>query len=92
MANRLHEAVAAGLRGAGFIEQPDGSWKPGALDPAGLDTATPAEVAAAIKTSVAGLAQMRYRKTGPKFIRVSSRKVIYRWSDVRDYLDSKVAV
>jgi hypothetical protein len=88
MANRLQDAAADLLKTAGFLEQPDGSWKPSALDGAGLDTATPAEVAIAIKTSVAGLAQMRYRKTGPKYIRVSSRKVIYRWSDVRAYLDA----
>jgi hypothetical protein len=31
---------------------------------------------------------MRYRGTGPKFIRVGARKVLYRWSDVRAYLDA----
>ncbi len=52
------------------------------------DTASPAEVAKVLHTSEAGLAQLRYRGTGPKFIRVGRRRVIYRWSDVRAYLDA----
>lgn len=52
------------------------------------DTATSKEVAAYLHTSEDGLAQMRYRGTGPKFIKVGPRKVIYRWSDVREYLDA----
>lgn len=51
------------------------------------DTALPAEVAAALFTSEGGLAQMRYRGTGPKFIK-RGRRVLYRWSDVRAYLDA----
>lgn len=51
------------------------------------DTATSKEVAAYLHTTEAGLAQMRYRGIGPKFVKVGPRKVIYRWSDVRDYLD-----
>jgi hypothetical protein len=35
-----------------------------------------------------GLAQMRYRGTGPKFIKRRSR-VLYRWSDVSAYLDGQ---
>lgn len=56
--------------------------------PADVDTASPSDVAAVLHTSEAGLAQMRYRGTGPKFIRVGTRKVVYRWADVRDYLDA----
>jgi len=56
--------------------------------PDGVDTALPEEVAAALGTSVAGLAQMRFRGNGPKFIKVGGRRVLYRWSDVRDYLDA----
>lgn len=52
------------------------------------DTGTPKEVAAYLHTSEAGLAQLRYRGVGPKFIKVGPRKVIYRWSDVREYLDA----
>ncbi len=48
--------------------------------------ATPTQVAEALNTSLMGLAQMRYRGTGPKFIKRGSR-VLYRWSDVSDYLD-----
>lgn len=58
--------------------------------PTGVDTALPREVAAALGTTEAGLAQMRYRGTGPKFIKIGGRRVIYRWSDVRDYLDANV--
>lgn len=51
------------------------------------DTATSKEVAAYLHTTESGLAQMRYRGIGPKFVKVGPRKVIYRWSDVQDYLD-----
>jgi len=50
------------------------------------DTASPREVATALYTTEAGLAQMRYRGTGPKFIKVGHR-VLYRWSDVHAYLE-----
>lgn len=56
--------------------------------PTEVDTASPREVAAVLFTSEAGLAQMRYRGTGPKFCRVGNRKVVYRWSDVKEYLDA----
>lgn len=52
------------------------------------DTATAKEVAAYLQTTEAGLAQLRYRGQGPKFCRVGPRKVIYRWSDVKAYLDA----
>lgn len=52
------------------------------------DTASPKEVAVYLHTTEAGLAQMRYRGTGPRFCRIGNRKVIYRWSDVKDYLDA----
>ncbi|BBY61152.1 helix-turn-helix transcriptional regulator [Mycolicibacterium sarraceniae] len=51
------------------------------------DTALPREVAKALFTTESGLAQMRYRGTGPKFVKVGHR-VLYRWSDVRAYLDA----
>lgn len=51
-----------------------------------LGIARPVEVAEALDTSVAGLAQMRYRGDGPKFIK-RGRRVLYRWSDVAAYLD-----
>jgi hypothetical protein len=52
------------------------------------DLTTPGPVAEALDTSLMGLAQMRYRGTGPKFIKRGSR-VLYRWSDVSDYLDGQ---
>jgi hypothetical protein len=55
--------------------------------PVDIDTATPAQVAPALYTTEAGLAQMRYRGTGPKFVK-AGKKVLYRWSDVRNYLDA----
>lgn len=54
--------------------------------PPDMDTATAEEVASVLDTSVAGLAQMRYRGTGPRFVR-RGRRVLYRWSDVRRYLE-----
>jgi hypothetical protein len=53
--------------------------------PADIDTATPAQVAEVLDTSQAGLAQMRFRGTGPKYVK-RGRRILYRWSDVRDYL------
>jgi hypothetical protein len=50
------------------------------------DIATPKQVAEVLNTSLMGLAQMRYRGTGPKFVKRGSR-VLYRWSDVSHYLD-----
>ncbi|MDW5613242.1 DNA-binding protein [Mycolicibacterium sp. D5.8-2] len=52
------------------------------------DTATSKEVASYLHTTEAGLAQMRYRGIGPKFVKVGPRKVIYRWSDVKAYLEA----
>lgn len=52
------------------------------------DTANTKQVAAYLHTTEDGLAQMRYRGTGPKFVKVGPRKVIYRWSDVQAYLDA----
>lgn len=54
----------------------------------GVDTASAKEVAQALGTTEAGLAQMRYRGTGPKFCRVGKRRVIYRWRDVAEYLEA----
>lgn len=52
------------------------------------DTATAKQVAAYLHTSEAGLAMMRYRGTGPKFIKAGPRKVLYRWADVQAFLDA----
>lgn len=55
--------------------------------PADLDVALPRDVAALLDTTPNGLAQMRYRGTGPRFIK-RGRRVLYRWSDIRAYLDA----
>ena len=55
--------------------------------PADLDIALPTQVAKVLHTSDDGLTQMRYCGVGPKFIKVG-KKVLYRWSDVRAYLDA----
>jgi hypothetical protein len=55
--------------------------------PEDLDIALPAQVAKLLHTTGDGLAQMRYRGTGPKFVKVG-KKVLYRWSDVRQYLNA----
>ena len=51
-------------------------------------TATSKDVAAYLHTTEQGLAQMRYRGTGPRFIKVGPRKILYRWSDVQAFLDA----
>lgn len=54
--------------------------------------AIPAEVAPFLRTTEPALAQMRYRGTGPKFVKVGGGhrgRVLYRWSDVRAYLDAQ---
>jgi hypothetical protein len=58
-----------------------------ALNTSPPETAGPKEVAPVLHTTEQGLAQMRYRGTGPKFIKVG-HKVLYRWSDVNAYLDA----
>ena len=56
------------------------------------DLATPAEIAEALHTTPASLAQMRYRGDGPKFVRVGRRRVLYRWVDVEQYINESVHV
>jgi hypothetical protein len=54
------------------------------------ELATPAEVAEALHTTPASLAQMRYRGDGPKFVRVGRKRVLYRWVDVEQYITESV--
>ena len=51
-----------------------------------VSMATPEEVAKALHTTTASLAQMRYRGEGPKFVRVGRRRVLYRWVDIEEWL------
>jgi hypothetical protein len=52
------------------------------------DIARPPQVAEALGITESALAQMRYRGTGPRFIKRGSR-VLYRWSDISTYLDGR---
>jgi hypothetical protein len=52
--------------------------------------ATPAQVAEALHTTTGSLAQMRYRGDGPKFVRCGRRRVLYRWSDVEQWIADSV--
>lgn len=49
--------------------------------------ATPDEVATFRRTTVASLAQERYRGTGPKFKKLGKR-VFYDWTDVYSWIAS----
>jgi len=53
---------------------------------------TPKQVAEALHTTPASLAQMRYRGNGPKFVRVGQRRVLYRWVDVEQWITDSVHI
>ncbi|MGB3414874.1 MAG: hypothetical protein WBA28_09185 [Microbacteriaceae bacterium] len=54
---------------------------------------TPVQVSLITKLSVQALAQMRYRRIGPSFLKPTRRKVLYLEADVRQWLDgSRVEV
>lgn len=50
----------------------------------------PEEVAEYLGTSVGGLAQMRYRGSGPKFVKLGRKAVRYRDSDIKEWLEKNV--
>jgi len=54
------------------------------------EMATPAQVAEALHTTEASLAQMRYRGDGPVFARVGRRRVLYRWLDVNKWIEGSL--
>lgn len=56
-----------------------------------IDLATPAEVASALHTTIAALSQDRYLGQGVPYIK-HGRKVLYRWTDVRDYLAANTVI
>lgn len=58
----------------------------------GQKLATPAEVAQYLGTTVAQLAQQRYHGTGPRFVKMGTRRVMYRWSDIEAFLDDQTYV
>jgi predicted DNA-binding transcriptional regulator AlpA len=51
---------------------------------------TPAEVAEVLQTTTGNLAQMRYRGDGPKFVRMGRKRVLYRWTDVEQWVNDSV--
>ena len=53
---------------------------------------TPREVAEYLQITEGSLAQHRYRGTGPRFIKLAGRRVLYRWTDVESYLDANTLV
>ena len=54
------------------------------------EMATPAQVAEALHTTEASLAQMRYRGDGPVFARIGRRRVLYRWVDVKKWIEDSL--
>jgi hypothetical protein len=56
-----------------------------------IELATPADVADALHTTVAALSQDRYLNRGVPYIK-HGRRVLYRWSDVRQYLEANTVV
>jgi hypothetical protein len=52
---------------------------------------TPREAADLIPgMTVTLLAQLRYQKRGPRYLRPTSRKVVYRAKDISEWLDASV--
>ncbi|QRE79156.1 helix-turn-helix domain-containing protein [Rhodococcus ruber] len=51
--------------------------------------ATPADVANYLHTTVASLAQQRYKGTGPKYFK-DGKRVLYRWSDIEAYIEARL--
>ncbi|WP_367645984.1 helix-turn-helix transcriptional regulator [Paenarthrobacter ureafaciens] len=49
----------------------------------------PAQVAEYLGTSEGALAQLRYRGLGPRFIKLGSKAVRYRDSDLKRWLDEQ---
>ncbi|MEU6785921.1 helix-turn-helix domain-containing protein [Nonomuraea angiospora] len=51
--------------------------------------ATEEEVAGRLQLKPATLREWRWRGTGPRFIRFSTKAIRYRWSDVDEWLDQQ---
>lgn len=51
---------------------------------------SPAAAAKALSISIKTLEAMRLRGNGPKWVRVSSRRVAYRPADIREWVDGRV--
>jgi hypothetical protein len=53
------------------------------------DFLTTPELARALKVSDRAPENWRLQGIGPKFIRAGGRRILYRWGDVLEYLDSR---
>jgi len=53
------------------------------------DLLTSLELARALKVSDRAPESWRMRGVGPRFMRAGGRRVLYRWSDVLEYLNSR---
>jgi hypothetical protein len=53
------------------------------------EVVTPSKLAQEWETTEAALAQLRSRGRGPKFIRAGARRILYRRSDIRAFLDAR---
>lgn len=51
--------------------------------------ASPDDVAKKLGTTTHALAQMRWQGTGPAYVKLSPRRVRYRWADIEAYLDAQ---
>lgn len=50
---------------------------------------TPVQLAERFGMTTGALAQMRYRGSGPRFIKLGGRQVRYRESDIQSWLDQQ---
>lgn len=50
---------------------------------------TPKEAAAYLRTTTGALAQLRYTGSGPQFIKAGPKRVLYRQSDIDQWLDAQ---
>jgi len=49
----------------------------------------PRKVAHKLGVTEGALAQMRYMRTGPSYVKVNSRNIMYRESDVDEWIESR---
>lgn len=52
----------------------------------------PPELAARLGVTVNNLAQMRFRGTGPRYVKVGAKTIRYRESDVEEWLESRTRI
>ena len=55
------------------------------------DLATRSEAARYLRTSELALRKWEQKRQGPPVVRLSPRRALYRWSDLRTYLEAHVS-